>query len=1487
MVTTKQQTKRKERSARNRSHPALRAPVTVNQAEGYNVHLAPAAVTAGQRYWHVTSVRHLSPEENRGRHNVFVDALDENGQRCRVPTLRIGWSWEGRRPDEQAPPKPLDKPDNEPAGNVDLYAGQHLEAWIEGDGLSSDHVVNLHTDHPDEPGPSGQLWNSRGHHSFHVIFQRTRKTPVDGEDGEGTKPTPPTFRFETWPTAFRTITQGFGNNPAYYAQFNLAGHEGIDLKATQGSQIFCVAPGTVKLIYPSPTGHNYGIHVRVEHADGYETIYAHLQTVFVQEGQVVTAGAVLGLADHTGNVIGDPADHLHLTLKHRGETLAGYPNNIIDPTPFLQPLLQAPTDDAHYVRDDIVDSTQVPADQAFTQRWTVRNSGQTTWGAGYVLAFLRGDRLGAPATLPVPSTAPDAEATVAVTFRAPASPGPYRSEWQLRNPAGEWFGQRLWVDINVVAQPVVTVDPDGAVAENKLGFYLHLAINENGLWDAITRVQPPVLLIHADSYNDMLLNEVRAFRAPNAFVIGRWYLENDAQRALLESNDPEGAGRNLAELIMTHDFSKFRKRAANGRLLVDAWMSLNEPIPGPASTSFRENEAALRHLYEHYDRFQVAFRERLVQEGIEAVAFNFAAGNFTEPAHYLDFFPRTLATYTYLGFHEYGWPALFAGPGVATSAGSYRQVLEALQARYGPRHRVIITEAGLTRAYGHPQNPDEGWLNGAEPLDENRYWESLAWYNRQLSQDDYALGACLYQVGHQGRWATFRHLGQDNHGRLLHLVDRLQALHEAAKTRTAQPGARAAALPPAPPLRVTLSGKVSAGDQPVTGAVVRLVGDLNTLGHLRGSVLDQPGVVTWSRRVTNFAGTLRTAWDHFVAGQVAGLTWDEFQRQALIANPSLAIGTGRFVATERYFMPEEAGPTPAVLWDRTVTGYSGAVRQLWLDLVQGRVLGLTYAAFRRQLSAYNPSLATTGGRLVAEERYLLPRTVGVERCVVTATTTPRGRFRFPDLPVGSYTIEVNAAGMQPFATSLVLNEAVEVALALAPLLTDEPVTQARGAGGGALMGTIGREFVVNGRIFRFVGVNLRGLVYYGAGLTTMLKYTEAKHREECLQRASDMGAKVVRVFLPCVNASAQQTIAHLRTTLDAAGSRGLYLIPALVDFYKSTDFRIPGDDHFYAQLDPKYNLELLKGDFYCGGYRERYLPFVRAVVEAFNHDPRIFAWEIGNELKYEPAHADPERAAFISFMHTVAREIKRIDPNHLVTTGMISTSHASMNEGDLWRRLYGGPEFDFITIHCYNEEYAGKQDYDYARVLNKPFIIEEAGFGGKCPGNRVEQIGRDMARWFGFGASGYMQWGFMPVNGDIGDGDDDSGMDRKWHGGDFDGLWNLYRQRAEQLAAECAALPRPAQPPPPLPADFQPGQTVYAQTVVNVRQSPGYRQKPPDDVLGQLAVGAAATVTAAPVTQDGLTWWPLQATLTDGRNVEGWAAEAIPDTRLLGDLPPS
>ncbi|MFO7682388.1 MAG: M23 family metallopeptidase [Chloroflexota bacterium] len=144
------------------------------------------------------------------------------------------------------------------------------------------------------------------------------------------------FKFQAWPTEFRSINQYFGANPQNYAQFGLPGHEGIDIMAPTGSKVFSVAPGTVKMVQADPAGHNYGKHIRIEHADGYETIYAHLQDVSVRAGQAVEAGSLLGTADNTGNSFGS---HLHLTLKHRGETQGNWPGNIVDPTPFLLPLL--------------------------------------------------------------------------------------------------------------------------------------------------------------------------------------------------------------------------------------------------------------------------------------------------------------------------------------------------------------------------------------------------------------------------------------------------------------------------------------------------------------------------------------------------------------------------------------------------------------------------------------------------------------------------------------------------------------------------------------------------------------------------------------------------------------------------------------------------------------------------------------------------------------------------------------------------------------------------------------------------------------------------------------------------------------------------------------------------------------------------------------------------------------------------------------------
>ena len=60
---------------------------------------------------------------------------------------------------------------------------------------------------------------------------------------------------------------------------------------------------------------SYGSYLRLLHADGDETLYAHMQYLFVKAGETVTAGQILGTVGETGNATGP---HLHFEILHKG-----------------------------------------------------------------------------------------------------------------------------------------------------------------------------------------------------------------------------------------------------------------------------------------------------------------------------------------------------------------------------------------------------------------------------------------------------------------------------------------------------------------------------------------------------------------------------------------------------------------------------------------------------------------------------------------------------------------------------------------------------------------------------------------------------------------------------------------------------------------------------------------------------------------------------------------------------------------------------------------------------------------------------------------------------------------------------------------------------------------------------------------------------------------------------------------------------------------
>lgn len=98
-------------------------------------------------------------------------------------------------------------------------------------------------------------------------------------------------------------------------------HNGIDLAAPAGTPVQAPADGTV--LFSGERG-AYGTVVELAHAEGYRSVYAHLQSSAVQTGQPVEAGDTIARVGSSGKSTGP---HLHFELYRDGEML--------DPADFL------------------------------------------------------------------------------------------------------------------------------------------------------------------------------------------------------------------------------------------------------------------------------------------------------------------------------------------------------------------------------------------------------------------------------------------------------------------------------------------------------------------------------------------------------------------------------------------------------------------------------------------------------------------------------------------------------------------------------------------------------------------------------------------------------------------------------------------------------------------------------------------------------------------------------------------------------------------------------------------------------------------------------------------------------------------------------------------------------------------------------------------------------------------------------------------------
>ncbi len=97
----------------------------------------------------------------------------------------------------------------------------------------------------------------------------------------------------------------------------------------------------------------------------------------------------------------------------------------------------------------IPDNTQMSPGQEFTKTWRVRNSGSCTWEAGFNFSFTGGEAMGGSTVALADAVQPGAEVELSVDLTAPTTPGTYRGNWRMSTAGGVFFGDEVFVLIEV------------------------------------------------------------------------------------------------------------------------------------------------------------------------------------------------------------------------------------------------------------------------------------------------------------------------------------------------------------------------------------------------------------------------------------------------------------------------------------------------------------------------------------------------------------------------------------------------------------------------------------------------------------------------------------------------------------------------------------------------------------------------------------------------------------------------------------------------------------------------------------------------------------------------------------------------------------------------------------------------------------------------------------------------------------------------------
>lgn len=107
-------------------------------------------------------------------------------------------------------------------------------------------------------------------------------------------------------------------NGCFFTQYYHPGHYAVDIQTRGGGPIFAAEAGVVIRSEDSGWNGGYGKVIEVDHGNGLITLYGHNRDVYVQAGESVARGQLIGWMGNTGLVYGATGIHIHFEVRVNG-----------------------------------------------------------------------------------------------------------------------------------------------------------------------------------------------------------------------------------------------------------------------------------------------------------------------------------------------------------------------------------------------------------------------------------------------------------------------------------------------------------------------------------------------------------------------------------------------------------------------------------------------------------------------------------------------------------------------------------------------------------------------------------------------------------------------------------------------------------------------------------------------------------------------------------------------------------------------------------------------------------------------------------------------------------------------------------------------------------------------------------------------------------------------------------------------------------------